>query len=332
MAETNGSNNREITYIAAIAEAARAVLTEQDDAFIAGEDVAGAGGVFGSYKGILDEFGPERIMDTPISEEGIIGLGVGAAATGLRPIVDIMFMDFIGECMDEIANQMAKMRYMFGGSAKLPITVLTMSGGGMSMAAQHSQSLETWICHLPGLKVVAPSTPYDAKGLIIAAARDDNPVFVVLNKLSLRITGAVAEDAYEIPIGKANVVREGDDVSIITYSRMVAESLKAANALASEGIDADVLDLRSLQPMDTDAIIESVKRTNRAIVVHEAVRFGGMGGEIAAQIQEHAFDYLDAPVARIGAPFSPVPFSPVLEQAYLPNADKIVAETKALLA
>ena len=332
MAETNGSNNREITYIAAIAEAARAVLTEQDDAFIAGEDVAGAGGVFGSYRGILDEFGPERIMDTPISEEGIIGLGVGAAATGLRPIVDIMFMDFIGECMDEIANQMAKMRYMFGGSAKLPITVLTMSGGGLNMAAQHSQSLETWICHLPGLKVVAPSTPYDAKGLIIAAARDDNPVFVVLNKLSLRITGAVTEDTYEIPIGKANVVREGDDVSIITYSRMVAESLKAANELADEGINADVLDLRSLQPMDTDAIIESVKRTNRAIVVHEAVRFGGMGGEIAAQIQEHAFDYLDAPVARIGAPFSPVPFSPVLEQAYLPNADKIVAETKALLA
>ena len=332
MEQKDNSDAREITYIAAIAEAARTVLAEQDDAFIAGEDVAGAGGVFGSYRGILDEFGPERIMDTPISEEGIIGLGVGAAATGLRPIVDIMFMDFMGECMDEIANQMAKMRYMFGGSAKLPITVLTMSGGGLNMAAQHSQSLEAWICHLPGLKVVAPSTPHDAKGLIIAAARDDNPVFVVLNKLSLRVSGAVPEDVYEIPLGKAEVVREGDDVSIITYSRMVAESLKAADELQEEGINADVIDLRSLQPMDTEAIIDSVKRTNRAVVVHEAVRFGGMGGEIAAQIQEHAFDYLDAPVARVGAPFSPVPFSPVLEQAYLPNAEKIVAETRSLLA
>ena len=331
MAAENTDNGRELTYVAAIAEASRTVLMEQENSFIAGEDVAGAGGVFGSYRGILDEFGPERIMDTPISEEGIIGLGVGSAATGLRPIVDIMFMDFMGECMDEIANQMAKMRYMFGGSAKLPITVLTMSGGGINMAAQHSQSLEAWICHLPGLKVVSPSTPYDAKGLIIAAARDDNPVFVVLNKLSLRVSGAVPEDSYALPLGKANTVRAGDDVTIITYSRMVSESLTAADSLAAEGINAEVIDLRSLQPMDTEAVIESVKRTNRAVVVHEAVRFGGMGGEIAAQIQEHAFDYLDAPVARVGAPFSPVPFSPVLEQAYLPNAEKIATETKALL-
>ena len=325
------ADERELTYIGAVAEAARTVLLEQENAFIAGEDVAGAGGVFGSYRGILDEFGDERIVDTPISEEGIIGLGVGAAATGLRPIVDIMFMDFMGECMDEIANQMAKMRYMFGGSASLPITVITMSGGGMNMAAQHSQSLEAWICHLPGLKVVAPSTPYDVKGLIISASRDDNPVFVVLNKLSLGNRGHVPEESYTVPLGEANIVREGSDVSIVTYSRMVGESISAANTLSENGIEAEVLDLRSLQPMDTDAIVASVKKTQRVVVVHEAVRFGGLGGEIAAQIQEDAFDYLDAPVARVGAPFSPVPFSPVLEQAYIPNAGRIVTEVNELL-
>ena len=322
---------REITYVAAIAEAAGAILAEQETAFIAGEDVAGAGGVFGSYRGLLDEFGAERVVDTPISEEGIVGLGVGAAATGLRPIIDIMFMDFMGECMDEIANQMAKMRYMFGGAAKLPITVVTMSGAGMNMAAQHSQSLEAWLCHLPGLKVVAPATPRDAKGLLVAAARDDNPVFVVLNKLSLRHRGLVPEATYAVPIGEASVAREGADVTFVTYSRMVREATAAAETLAGEGVDAEVVDLRSLQPLDIDTVVRSVRKTHRAVVVHEAVRFGGLGGEIAAQIQELAFDDLDAPVARVGAPFSPVPFSSVLEQAYLPNADKIVAETRSLL-
>ena len=322
---------RETTYVAAIAEGAKAILAEQENSFVAGEDVAGAGGVFGSYRGLLDEFGPRRVIDTPISEEGIVGLGVGAAATGLRPVIDIMFMDFMGECMDEIANQMAKMRYMFGGAATLPITVVTMSGAGMNMAAQHSQSLEVWICHLPGLKVVAPSTPYDAKGLLIAAARDDNPVFVVMNKLSLRNRGPVPEAAYEIPIGKANIVREGADLTLVAYSRMVAEALTAADALAAEGVEAEVVDLRSLQPLDTATVVDSVRKTHRAIVVHEAVRFAGLGGEIAAQIQEFAFDDLDAPVGRVGAPFSPVPFSSVLEQAYLPDTGKIVAEARALL-
>ena len=322
---------RELTYVGAIAEAAHTVLAEQDTAFVAGEDVAGAGGVFGSYRGLLDAYGSERVIDTPISEEGIVGLAVGAAATGLRPVIDIMFMDFMGECMDEIANQMAKMRYMFGGSATLPITIVTMSGGGMNMAAQHSQSLEAWICHLPGLKVVAPATPHDAKGLIIAASRDDNPVFVVLNKLSLRNRGEVPEESYEVPIGKARTAREGSDLTIVTYSRMVHEATTAAEALAEEGIDTEVIDLRSLQPMDTEAMVASVQKTHRAIVVHEAVRFGGLGGEIASQIQELAFDYLDAPVARIGAPFSPVPFAANLEQAWLPNAPKIVAAAKELL-
>ena len=322
---------REITYVDAITEGARAILNEQQTAFLAGEDVAGAGGVFGSYRGLLGEFGAERVVDTPISEEGIVGLGVGAAATGLRPVIDIMFMDFMGECMDEIANQMAKMRYMFGGAAKLPITVVTMSGAGMNMAAQHSQSLEAWICHLPGLKVAAPATPYDAKGLLIAASRDDNPVFVVMNKLSLRNRGPVPEDAYEVPLGQASVVREGADLTLVAYSRMVHEALQAAEQLAADGVEAEVIDLRSLQPMDTETVVASVHKTHRAVVVHEAVRFAGLGGEIAAQIQELAFDDLDAPVARVGAPFSPVPFSAVLEQSYLPNADKIVAESRALL-
>ena len=322
---------REITYVDAIAEGARAILSEQDTAFLAGEDVAGAGGVFGSYRGLAQAFGPERVVDTPISEEAIVGLGVGAAATGLRPVIDIMFMDFLGECMDEVANQMAKMRYMFGGAAKLPVTVVTMSGAGMNMAAQHSQSLEAWLCHLPGLKVVAPATPRDAKGLLIAAARDDNPVFVVLNKLSLRNRGPVPAESYATPIGEAHVVREGVDVTFATYSRMVHEASAAAETLAAEGIEAEVIDLRSLQPLDIDTVAQSVRKTHRAVVIHEAVRFGGLGGEIAAQLQELAFDDLDAPVARVGAPFSPVPFSSVLEQAYLPNAEKIAAETRALL-
>ena len=332
MAEADAAPaERELTYVRAINEAVRTVLAEQPSAFVAGEDVAGAGSVFGYYGGLLKEFGTERVIDTPISEEGIVGLGVGAAATGLRPIIDIMFMDFMGECMDEITNQMAKMRYMFGGAATLPITLLTMSGAGMNMAAQHSQSLEAWLCHLPGLKVVMPATPYDAKGLIIAAARDDNPVIVALNKMSLRLQGAVPEDAYEVPIGQANIVRGGGNFTIVTYSRMVHESIKAAAALDELGVDAEVIDLRSLQPLDTDAVIASVRKTHRALVVHEAVRFGGMGGEIAAQIQELAFDDLDAPVGRVGAPFSPVPFSPQLEQSYVPNADRIVAEARNLL-
>lgn len=322
---------RKLPYVAAITDGVREVLKEQDNAFVIGEDVAGAGSVYGYYKGLLDEFGPERIYDTPISEEGIMGVGVGAGATGCRPIVDLMFMDFIGECMDEIANQLAKMRYMFGGHAKLPVTVLTMAGAGASLAAQHSQSLEAWLCHLPGLKVVMPSTPYDAKGLIIAAARDDNPVFVVLNKVSLAMTGEVPEGAYEVPIGQANVLRQGRDYTIVATGRMVHEALKAAGQLDELGLDVEVIDPRSLQPFDTATVVASVKKTHRVLVVHEAVRRGGIGAEIAAQIQEEAFDYLDAPVARVGAPFSPVPFSPALEKHYVPSAASIVAEAKRQL-
>lgn len=325
------SQERQIPYVSAITEGVRQVLLEQENAFVIGEDVGQAGGVFGSFKGLYEEFGGDRIVDSPISEKAIAGLGVGAAATGCRPIVDIMFMDFLGECMDEVSNQMAKMRYMFGGSATLPLTFLTMGGAGMSMAAQHSQSLEAWLAHLPGIKVVMPSTAYDAKGLIIAAAREDNPVFVILNKLSLGMMDTVPEEAYEVPIGKANIVKDGSNFTIVAVGRMVHEALKAAKELEALGLDTEVIDVRSIQPFDTDTVISSVEKTHRVLVAHEAVRFGGIGGEIAAQIQELAFDFLDAPVARVGAPFAPVPFSPALEKLYVPDAARIVAEAKRIL-
>ncbi|MGA2512865.1 MAG: alpha-ketoacid dehydrogenase subunit beta [Candidatus Limnocylindrales bacterium] len=322
---------RVLTYVDAITEGVRQAMQEDPNVFLAGEDVAGAGGTFGTFRGLLEEFGPARVIDTPISEAGIVGLGVGAASTGLRPIIDIMFMDFIGECMDQLTNQLAKMRYMFGGKARLPMTVTTMAGAGMSAAAQHSQSLEVWLTHVPGLKVVMPSTPYDAKGLLISAIRDDNPVIVVLNKMSLALKGEVPEAPYAIPLGAASVARTGSDITIIATGRMVQEALKASDSLMGEGVDVEVIDPRSLQPLDSAAIIESVKKTHRALVVHEAVRFCGFGAEVAAQIQELAFDHLDAPVGRIGAPFAPVPFSPVLEKLYVPDADMIAREARRIV-
>ena len=331
MSEAVKTEGRAIPYVLAITEGVRQILEEQDNAFVAGEDVGEAGSVYGYYRGLIDQFGEHRIIDTPISEKGIIGLGVGAAATGCRPILDIMFMDFLGECMDEVANQMAKMRFMFGGGATLPITVLTMAGAGMNLAAHHSQSWEAILAHLPGVKVVMPSNAYDAKGLIISAARDDNPVFVVLNKASLAMTTDVPEEMYEVPIGKAEVVRQGTDFTVLAMGRMVVEALAAAKTLEADGLSVEVIDIRSVQPFDTETAVASLKKTHRALVVHEAVRFGGFGGEIVAQLQEEAFDYLDTPIGRVGAPFSPVPFSPALEKVYVPNAEKIVGEVKKLL-
>jgi pyruvate dehydrogenase E1 component beta subunit len=332
MSEAEALKPRSLTYLQAITEGVREVLLEQDNSFLAGEDIGQAGSVFGIYAGLFDEFGADRVIDTPISEKAIIGLGVGASATGCRPIVDIMFMDFMGECMDEITNQMAKMRFMFGGAVALPVTVTTMSGGGRNLAAQHSQSLEAWLAHLPGIKVVMPTNAYDVKGLLIAASRDDNPVFVVMNKMIVALEAEVPEGAYEVEIGKASVVRQGTNFTIVALGRMVYEALDAAKQLKELGVDIEVIDPRSIQPFDTETVINSIKKTHRAMVVHEAVQFGGFGGEIVAQIQEHAFDYLDAPVARIGAPFSPVPFSPPLENAYIPNAARIVAKVKEMLA
>jgi pyruvate dehydrogenase E1 component beta subunit len=270
-------------------------------------------------------------MDTPIAESGIIGLALGSAARGLRPVVTIMFMDFIGVCFDQILNQMAKMKYMYGGKVTLPLTVLTNAGAGTSSAAQHSQSLEALLCHIPGLKVVMPSNAYDAKGLMKSAIREDNPVFVVQHKRLGRTRGEVPDGDYTVPLGKAAIVRAGKDITLVATSWMVHEAQIAAEKLAERGIEAEIVDPRSLVPLDMETIVESVKKTHRVVVVHEAVRFGGIGGEIAAQITEEAFDYLDGPPLRIGAPSSPVPYSPVLEKAWIPDADDIVTAANTLV-
>ena len=323
---------RKLSYVQAFNEAVRQEMAADDNVFCAGEDIGAFGGVFQTYAGLQKEFGVRRVVDTPISEQAIIGLGVGAAVTGLRPIVDIMFMDFICVAFDQIVNQAAKLKYMFGGSATIPLTITTGGGAGLSAAAQHSQSLEALLCHIPGLKVVQPSNPYDMKGLMTSCIRENNPTIMIKHKRLLGMQGEVPEEPYAVPLGVANVLREGTDVTVVGWGRMVNEALAVANKLATEGIEVEVIDPRTLQPLDTETIVKSVRKTNRIIVVHEAVRFGGLGAEIAAQIQEEAFDYLDAPVARIAAPFSPVPFSPVLEQAYLPSADDIEAKIRAIIA
>jgi len=313
---------REIFYIQAIQEALRQEMERDPDIFVAGEDVHR--GIFGITGGVRAAFGENRVVNTPISESAIIGLALGSAACGLRPIVEIMFMDFMGVAMDQIMNQMAKMKYMFGGKARLPITVRTACGAGLRVSGHHSQSLEALLCHIPGLKVVMPANAYDAKGLLVAAIRDDNPVFFLEHKRAYATRGEVPEEPYVLPLGVAEVKRPGADVTIVATSYMVNEALTAAAELEQRGIQAEVIDPRTLQPLDIETIVRSVRKTHRLVVVHEAVQFGGIGGEIVAQVAQAAFDYLDAPPTRVAAPFSPVPFSPVLEDAWLPNAAKIV--------
>ena len=324
-------SDRQLSYLHAFTEGLRQVMAADPDVFVAGEDVGRTGGVFHSFDSLYDEFGERRMVDTPISEQAIIGLGIGAAVVGLRPVVDLMFMDFVLVAMDQIVNQAAKLKYMFGGNATLPLTITTMGGAGLSAGAQHSQSLEAMLCHVPGLKVVMPSNAYDLKGLTISSIRDDNPTIIVLHKKLLGNKGVVPQDAYEIPIGSAAVTRAGNDVTVIAYSRMAIEALTAAKQLEQEGIDCEVIDLRTVSPIDYETVLTSARKTNRIVVVHEAVRAGGLGAELAAQIQEHAFDYLDAPVARVAAPFAPVPFSPALESAYVPDATKIAAQIRTTL-
>ena len=302
------------------------------DVFCAGEDIGAFGGVFGTFAGLQAKFGEKRVVDTPISEQAIVGLGVGASVTGLRPIVDLMFMDFICVAFDQIVNQAAKLKYMFGGDATLPMTITTAGGGGLSAAAQHSQSLEALLCHIPGLKVVMPSNPYDMKGLMISCIKENNPTVMIKHKRLLGMSAPVPTEAYDIPLGKGNIIRPGKDVTIVAYARMANEALIAAKELAEDGIDCEIIDPRTLQPLDSDLLIDSAKKTNRVLVAQEAVRFGGLGAEIASQIQEMAFDYLDAPVSRIGAPFSPVPFSPALESHYIPDAKSIVKGVRDVMA
>ncbi len=321
----------EIGYLEAINQALHEEMERDKNVFMAGIDIAERGDVFGATQGLYSKYGKSRIMDTPIAENGIIGLAIGSAARGLRPVVTIMFMDFIGVCFDQILNQMAKMKYMYGGKVKLPLVVLTNAGAGTSSAAQHSQSLEVLLCHIPGLKVVMPSSPYDAKGLMKAAIREDNPVFVVQHKRLGRIREEVPEGDYEVPIGKARIVREGKDITIVATSYMVHEALAAADRLKERGIEAEVVDPRTLVPLDMETIVASVQKTHRVVVAHEAVRFCGVGAEIAAQITEEAFDYLDGPPLRVGAPSSPVPYSPTLEKEWVPGADEILEAANTLV-
>ncbi len=315
---------RELTYLDALNEALREELIRDERVFIAGEDVGLYGGNLGVTKGLFKEFGEKRVKDTPISEGAIIGLAAGSAATGLRPCVEIMYVDFFGCCMEEILNQMAKLRYMFGGKMKLPLVVRTQGGAGFSAAAHHSQSLEAFVTHIPGLKVVMPATPYDAKGLLKASIRDDNPVIFIEHKFLTDFRGPVPEDDYTIPLGEADIKREGKDVTIITWSYMVHVALKAAERLAKEGTDAEVIDLRTLKPLDEKTILDSVKKTSKVVILHEACRTSGFGGEVAAIIADRAFDYLDAPIKRVTAPDTPVPFSPVLERFFMPNEEGVI--------
>tara|TARA_B100001250_G_scaffold99374_1_gene83566 strand:+ start:23811 stop:24845 length:1035 start_codon:yes stop_codon:yes gene_type:complete len=324
------SAERKLGYGAAVVETLAQIMREDESVFVAGEDVGAHGGVFGYFRGLQPEFGEDRVVDTPIAEQAIIGLGIGSAVQGLRPVVDLMFMDFICVAMDQIVNQAAKLKYMFGGGAKLPLTITTAGGAGLSAAAQHSQSLEAMLCHVPGLKVVMPSDAYEVKGLLTSCVREDNPTVFIINKRKLADTCHVPEELFEIPLGEGHIVREGSDVTVVAIGRMVDEAKVAAEKLSNEGIDCELINPRTVQPLDIDLMVESVSKTGHLVIVHEAVRFGGIGAEIAAQIQEQAFDYLDAPIERVAAPFSPIPFSPVLEKQYIPDAERIVAGIKNL--
>ncbi|HEX5156406.1 MAG TPA: alpha-ketoacid dehydrogenase subunit beta [Ktedonobacterales bacterium] len=334
------ASTRQLTTARAISEGIASEMKRDPDVFIMGEDIGAYGGIFGATQDLLKEFGPERVRDTPISETAFIGAAIGAAAEGMRPVVELMFVDFFGVCMDQIYNHLAKNTYMSGGHVRLPVTLITAYGAGYDDAAQHSQSLYSLFAHVPGLKVVVPSTPYDAKGLIIQAIRDDNPVVYFMHKGIMGLgwmtmldasAGPVPEEAYTIPFGVADVKREGTDVTIVTVGMMVHRSLAAAKKLADEGISAEVVDLRTLAPLDRDAIVNSVKKTHRLLVVDEDYRSYGMTGEVIATVAESALDYLDAPARRLAEPDVPIPYSRPLEQYVLPNAEKIAAAARELV-
>lgn len=320
-----------ITYREALNQALREEMRRDNRIIILGEDVVDYGGAFGVTRGLADEFGEKRVKDTPIAELSIVGTAVGAAMNGLRPIAELMTINFAILAMDAIVNHAAKVRYMFGGQAKCPLVIRTAGGAGAQLAATHSQNVEVWFAHVPGIKVVAPATPKDAKGLLKAAIRDEDPVLVVEHSLLYGTKGEVPEGDYVVPIGQADVKREGKDLTLIAYSRMVLVALEAAQLLAQEGIDVEVVDLRTLRPLDTEAVVRSVKKTNRAVIVEEGWRSFGVGAEVAARLVEEAFDYLDAPIQRVATAEVPMPYARNLEQAALPKVDDVVRAAKNLL-
>jgi pyruvate dehydrogenase E1 component beta subunit len=327
---TPDGNRREITFAQAINEALAEEMRRDGRVFIVGEDVAEAGTPFKVLAGLVDEFGPQRVIDSPISEAGITGIGVGAAMTGMRPVVDIMFGDFIGLTMDQMVNQAAKIHYMSGGKLKVPMVLRTTLGATRRSAAQHSQSLHAWLSHIPGLKVVLPATPYDAKGLLKTAIRDDNPVAFFEDKMMYQLKGHVPAEEYTLPFGVAEIKRPGTDVTLVATSSMVQVALEAAKRLQALGLSAEVIDPRTTSPLDRQTLIDSAKKTSRAIVIDEGYQHFGTTAEIAAVIADGAFYYLDAPVKRLGAMDVPIPFSPTLEDLTVPTADLVTETAKAL--
>jgi len=322
---------REITYVEAVREALSQKMEADSRVFLIGEDVGVYGGAFGVSAGLLEKFGDQRVIDTPISEAGIAGACVGAALTGMRPVGEIQFMDFITLSMEQLVLQAAKIRFMFGGKAKVPFVLRTPAGSGTGAAAQHSESLENWFVHVPGLKVVMPSNPYDVKGLLIAAIEDDNPVIFIEHKLLYKTKGPVPEEMYTVPLSQSKVVRQGKDLTVIATSVMVNRALQAAEQLSAEGIELEVIDPRTLRPLDDEPIITSVIKTGRALVVHEAVQTGGFGGEIVARIVDsEAFDYLEAPIRRLAGLDIPIPYNRNLEYHTVPQVENIVAEARLL--
>ena len=321
----------DMTYREAVRTALKEALDQDTRVFLAGEDIGPYGGAFAVTKGFTDEYGPERIRDSPLSESAIIGAGVGAAMAGLRPIFEIMTINFTLLAMDQIVNHAAKLRYMSGGQISVPLIVRTVTGGGAGVAATHSQNFEVWYASVPGLKVVTPATPYDALGLLRACRDEMDPVMFVEHILLYNTRGDVPDDFYKVPLGKADVKRTGTDITIVTYSGMVSVAMAAAQQLAQEGLEAEVLDLRTLRPLDIDTVLESVRKTHRVLVVEEAWKTGGFGAEVVAQIQEHAFEYLDAPVLRVAGEEVPTPYSRPLEMAAVPDRNKVVAAVKSLV-
>lgn len=317
--------------VQAVNRALAEALAEDPAVILLGEDIGAAGGPFGVTRGLQEKFGPDRVRDTPIAEAGIMGAAVGAALSGLKPVAEIMFMDFITLAMDALVNQAAKARFMFGGQRGVPLVLRTPHGGGLSAGPQHSQCLEAWLCHVPGLKVVCPATPADAYGLLRSAIADPDPVVVVENKALYAMKGAVAEAPEPVPIGRARIARPGRDATIVAYGAAVHWAMEAAGLLAGEGIEAEVLDLRSLQPWDEAAVLESLSRTHHLVIAQEAVEAFGVGAEIAARMADIGFDELDGPILRVGAPFTPVPFAKELEAAYRPDAARIAAAIRRTL-